>query len=136
MNFVENLLNALGRPDLIAVCRLPWGPAQDPVKRFLEETFLTKTRDEWNRWLADKTVCYAPVLDMKEAWGQDVLRDRGMIVRGDDGVENLGTPIFFRNEPGKPSCKLAPQGANTGEILERLGYDEAERARLRAAKVV
>ena len=136
MNFVENLPNAPGRPDLIAVCRLPWGPAQDPVKRFLEETFLTKTRDEWNRWLADKTVCYAPVLDMKEAWGQDVLRDRGMIVRGDDGVENLGTPIFFRNEPGKPSCKLAPQGANTGEILERLGYDEAERARLRAAKVV
>lgn len=136
MNFVENLLNALGRPDLIPICRLPWGPAQDPVKRFLEETFATKPRDEWERWLADKGVCYAPLLDLEEAWSQELLRERGMIVKGDDGVENLGTPIIFRDEPGKPSCKLAPHGGDTDEILEGLGYDEAGRARLRAAKVV
>lgn len=136
MNFVETLLNALGRPDLIALCRLPPGPAQDPVKRFLQETFLTRTRDEWDRWLADKRVCYAPVLGLDEAWGQEMLRERGFLVKGDDGVENLGTPITFRNEPGKPSCRLAAQGANTDEILERLGYDETARARLRAAKVV
>ena len=136
MNFVENLLNALGQPDLIAVCRLPWGPAQDPAKRFLEETFATRTRDEWNDWLADKGVCYAPVLDLHEAWHQDLLRKRGMIVKGADGVENLGTPIFFRNEPGKPSCQLAPPGGNNDEILGRLGYDAAERARLKAARVV
>ena len=136
MNFVENLLNALGRPDLIATCRLPWGPAQDPVKRFLEATFATKTRDEWDQWLADKGVCYAPVLDMHEAWHQDLLRERGMIVKGDDGVENLGTPILFRNEPGKPSCSLAALGGNTDEILERLGYGAAQRTKLREKKVV
>lgn len=136
MNFVENLLNALGRPDLIAVCRLPWGPAQDPVKRFLEETFATRTRDEWDRWLADREVCYAPLLDLQEAWSQDLLRERGMIVKGDDGVENLGTPIIFRREPGKPSCELAAHGEDTDEILERLGYDPARRASLREAKVV
>ncbi|MCC7487704.1 MAG: CoA transferase [Burkholderiales bacterium] len=136
MNFVENLLNALGRADLIPVCRLPWGPAQDPVRRFLEETFATKTRDEWDRWLADKGVCYAPLLDLDEAWNQPYLRERGMVVKGDDGVENLGTPIHFREEPGKPSCALAAHGQDTGRILARLGYDEATQERLKAARVV
>ncbi len=136
MNFVENLLNALGRPDLIAACRLPPGPAQDPVRSYLEATFATRTRDEWDRWLADKGVCYAPVLDLAEAWGSPVLRERGMIFTGDDGVENIGTPIRFREEPGRPSQKLPAHGANTDEILERLGYAAAARARLRAAKVV
>src|SRR5690606_28795460 len=101
MNFVENLLNALGRPDLIEVCRRPWGDAQEPAKAFLREVFATRSRDEWDHWLADKGVCYAPVLQLHEAWQQPVLRDRGMIVRGDDGVENLGTPIHFHREPGK-----------------------------------
>ena len=135
MNFVENLLNALGRPDLIEVCRASWGPAQAPVKRFLEETFALRTRDEWDRWLSDKGVCYAPVLDMKEAWHSRVLRDRGMIVAGKDGVENLGTPIKFQQEPGAPDFECAALGEHTDELLERLGYDAAARAELHAAKV-
>ena len=135
MNFAENLLNALGRPDLIAVCRAPWGPAQDPVKKFLADTFATKTRDEWDAWLKDKGVCYAPVLDMHEAWHAGLLRERGMIVTGADKVENLGTPIKFCQEPGEPSCELAALGEHTDAILERLNYDAAARARVRAAKV-
>lgn len=135
MNFVENLLKALGRPDLIEVCRKPWGPAQAPVKRFLEETFATKTRDQWDQWLADKGVCFAPVLDMHEAWHSQVLRQRAMIVAGPDGVETLGTPIKFREEPGVPSFKCATLGEHTDEILERLGYDAAARAKLHASMV-
>lgn len=135
MNFVENLLKALGRPDLIEVCKLPYGEAQAPVKRFLEETFATKTRDEWDRWLQDKSVCYGPVLDMNEAWQSPVLRERGMIVKGPDGVENLATPIRFREEPGVPSFECAALGQHTDELLERVGYDAEARAKLHAAKV-
>ena len=135
MNFVENLLNALGRPDLVEVCRRPWGEPQAPVKRFLEETFATRTRDEWDEWLSDKRVCYAPVLDLKEAWHAKALRDRGMIVAGPDGVENLATPIKFTEEPGEPSFGCAEQGEHTDMILERLGYDAAAREKLHAAKV-
>lgn len=90
MNFAENLLSALGRPDLIDVCRAPWGPAQDPVKQFLHATFATRTLAEWDAWLADKGVCYAPVLNLHEAWQQGFLRERGMIEAGADGVERLG----------------------------------------------
>lgn len=135
MNFAENLLKALGRPDLIEVCRLPWGAPQAPVKAFLEQTFLTKTRDEWDAWLADKRVCYAPVLDLREAWHSPVMREREMVVTGPDGVDNLGTPIKFREEPGAPDYRFASLGEHTDEILARLGYDAGARDALRAAKV-
>ena len=135
LNFVENLLTALGRPDLIPLCRGPWGPAQDPVKHFLTETFATRTRDEWDAWLADKGVCYAPVLDLQEAWQGEQLRARGMILRGSDGVEHLGTPVKFAREPGHPSGVTPSLGEHTDLILERLGYDEDERRRLKQAGV-
>lgn len=135
MNFVENLLTVLGRPDLIPLCREPWGPAQDPVKRFLAETFATKTRDEWDEWLADKGLCYAPVLNLQEAWQREQLRARGMVLRGPDGVEHLGTPVKFAREPGQPSGAVPGLGEHTELILERLGYDEHERRRLKEAGV-
>ena len=102
---------------------------------FLADTFATRTRDEWDRWLNDKGVCYAPVLDVHEAWHAKLLRERGTIVSGADGVEHLGTPIKFREEPGEPSCAVGAQGEHTDQILERLGYDEGARAKLRAARV-
>jgi len=127
MNFVENLLTAFERPDLIDVCRRPWGPDQDPVKAFLSETFATRTLAEWDAWLADKGVCYAPVLDLHEAWQEPYLRERGMVAEGADGVERLGTPVKFRGEPGRPSDKLSDLGGDTDALLERLGYDSAQR---------
>lgn len=136
MNFVRNLLEALGRPDLVDLCRAPWGEAQAPVKQFLAETFATRTRDEWDRWLADKGVCYAPVLDLHEAWHQPLLREREMVTTGPDGVEQLGTPVKFRHEPGNPARPLPGLGEHSDRILERLGYDEAERRRLREQGVV
>ncbi len=130
MNFVEHLLKALERPDLIALCRLPWGSEQQPVTEFLRATFATRTRDEWDRWLADKGVCYAPVLDLKEAWQQPYLRERGMITTGADGVERLDTPLRFRAEPGRAADRLADLGADNAAVLERLGYDAEQQRRL------
>lgn len=135
MNFVENLLNALERPDLIEICRRPWGPAQDPVKDFLAATFATRTRDEWDAWLRDKGVCYAPVLDLHEAWQDDNLRAREMVLTGEDGVEHLGTPIKFREEPGCASHQVPGHGEHTDALLERLGYDAAEISELKRTGV-
>ena len=132
MNFVENLLTALGRPDLIELCREPWGPAQAPVRNFLADTFLTRTRDEWDAWLRDKGVCYAPVLDLHEAWHAPYLRERGMVQRGADGIEHLGTPVRFRDEPGAAHSACAELGEHTEQILARLGYDAPARRRLHA----
>ena len=131
MSFVQNLLAALGREDLVDCCR-EWGDAQQPVKAFLQETFKTRTRDEWDEWLADIGVCYAAVNDLRDGWHLPVFRERGMIRRGRDGVEYLGTPIHYRDEPGDPSDYLAELGGDTDAILERLGYDESARVQLKS----
>ena len=39
IKFAANLLSALGRPDLIELCKLPPGRGQDPVREFLAATF-------------------------------------------------------------------------------------------------
>ena len=77
----------------------------------------------------------APVLDLKEAWHSSVLRDRGMIVKGPDGIDALATPIKFKEEPGQPSFALPGQGEHTDMLLERLGYDADARAKLHTAKI-
>ncbi|MFT4582136.1 MAG: crotonobetainyl-CoA:carnitine CoA-transferase CaiB-like acyl-CoA transferase [Gammaproteobacteria bacterium] len=131
MNFVENLLNALERPDLIEVCKRPWGATQDPVKEFLTDTFATRTLVEWDDWLGALGICYAPVLNLNEAWQQDYLRERGMISCGSDGVERLDTPVRFKHEPAQLSDKLSELGADTDSLLERLGYDVQQRQALK-----
>ena len=135
MNFVENLLTALERPDLIEVCRAPWGPAQNSVKDFLAETFAKRTRDDWDKWLEDKGICYAPVLDLHEAWAQPYLRERDMVLTGEDGVEHLGTPLKFRDEPGKARHNVPRHGEHTDDILRRLGYDDAGIQRLKESGI-
>lgn len=134
MSFVRNLLTALGREDLIDCCR-EWGSAQQPVREFLNEAFKTRTAEEWDAWLADVGVCHAVVNDLREGWQLPVFRERGMIRTGRDGVEYLGTPIHFGEEPGEPSDYLAQLGGNNDDILEKLGYDEQARTELKAKGV-
>lgn len=104
--FVQNLLSALGRPDLIPLASGPPGPGQEPVKAFLRETFRTRTRTEWEDWLRDKDVCGAPVLDLQEAWAQPQVEARGMLLRDDAGNLHIGNPLRFAEEPGRPDLRL------------------------------
>ena len=65
--FVANLLTALDRPDLIPLGDAPPGEAQAPLRAFLAETFLTRRRDDWTNWFANRDIAFAPVLDFAEA---------------------------------------------------------------------
>lgn len=97
--FVRNLLAAFERPDLVDVGLAPPGDAQRPLHAFLEATFATRTMREWTDWFVDKDVCFAPVLDMKEAIGEPHVIERGGIVDDARGRPHLGNPIKFAREP-------------------------------------
>lgn len=104
--FVHNLLNALDRPDLIPAATGPAGPAQTPVKDALAAIFATRTRAEWEAWFADKDVCFAPVLDLREAWSQPQVAARAMLLRDADGNLHIGNPLHFAEEPAHPDLTL------------------------------
>ena len=136
MKFVENLLTALERPDLIDVARRPPGPEQARLHEFLEATFAGRTQAEWDAWFRGRDVCFAPVQDLKAAFADPHLQARDMLLRDDDGNEHIGIPIKFRDEPGRIEPRAPGLGADTAEILREIGYAEAQIRELQANAVV
>ena len=136
LKFTENLLNALGRPDLIELCKQGPGPIEDPVRDFLRATFATKTLAQWQAWFAGRDIAFSPVNDIAQAIAQDNMRARAMIVQDGRGLKHLGIPIKFADEPGRLDPAWPDLGADGPAILRGLGYDQAEIDKLRDDKVI
>jgi crotonobetainyl-CoA:carnitine CoA-transferase CaiB-like acyl-CoA transferase len=115
--FVETLLAALGREDLIAAAAGPPGPGHAPVRAFLAAVFATRTRDEWEAWFEGRDVCFAPLLDLKEAFARPQVAHREMLVRDADGNLHIGVPIKFRDEPGRLDPRLPALGEHTAAVV-------------------
>jgi crotonobetainyl-CoA:carnitine CoA-transferase CaiB-like acyl-CoA transferase len=103
--FVENLLTALERPDLIAVGSAPAGE-QGALIAFLRGIFSSRTRDDWVTWFADKDVAFAPVLDFREALDAPHIAERALLT--EHGGHHMITPaIRFAKEAWHP--RVAPE---------------------------
>lgn len=106
IKFARSLLTALGRPDLIALADAEAGAPQAPLIAFLRETFRTRTRDEWDAFMHDIDVAYAPVLDFAEALAQAHVAERGLR-RG----HHIAPAIRFAGEDWQPG-EVPPLGGN------------------------
>ncbi len=136
MKFAVNLLTALGRPDLITLCKLPPGKGQGPVRDFLREAFRMKTRDEWSHWAKGRDIPFAPVKTLPEVLDDPHFRERGMVLTDQRGWDHLGTPVRFENEPGRVRFDLPALGQHSGEVLRSLGYSDIEITRLADARAI
>jgi crotonobetainyl-CoA:carnitine CoA-transferase CaiB-like acyl-CoA transferase len=135
LKFATNLLTALGRPDLIELCRLPPGPGQQPVRDFLERTFKTRTRDEWVAWMRGKDIAFAPVQSLREGLDDPQVHDRRMVLEDARGWEHIGLPLKFKDEPGRVDFAVPGLGEHSEEILRSLGYTAAELEAMKAKGV-
>lgn len=112
--FVRNLLEALGRPELIELVVRGPGPHQAPVVDFLKATFGGRTQAEWVQWFEGRDVAFAPVKNLREAFDDPQALARGMRLLDAEGREHIGVPIRFLNEPAKPNLAIPPKPPKRG----------------------
>jgi crotonobetainyl-CoA:carnitine CoA-transferase CaiB-like acyl-CoA transferase len=134
IKFAKNLLSALGREDLIALCQQPPGEAQIPVKAFFKATFATKTLSQWSDFLATIDVCWSPVRSLNEAIRDPHLGQREMLLTDDKGNLHLGVPVKFMQEPAQPKLTLPAFSQDTEALLTELGYSAQDIEKMRSEK--
>ncbi len=101
IKFAENLLNALGRPDLIEHAKRDAGE-QGELIAYLRGVFATRTRAEWVDWFGDKDVAFSPVLDFREALDEPHISERGLWIEH-DGAHHIAPAIRFASEAWQPA---------------------------------
>ncbi len=112
-----------------------WDTAQWPRgKQELKNLFLGKTRQQWCDLLEGTDVCFGPVLNFSEAPRHPHNVARGTFLDIDGVVQPAPAPKFSRSEP---AVGVPPHaGEHSDEILQALGLDPADVARLREVGAV
>ena len=136
IKFAANLLNAFDRPDLVELCARPPGEAQAPARAFLKDLFATRDQSDWVAWMADKDIAFAPVQNLREALDDPQARARKMVVEDERGWEHIGNPLKFEGEPPGPNFTPPTLGEHSIEILQSLGYAEADIEKLVMAETI
>ena len=91
---------------------------------------MTKTKAEWGAFNDEHDCCIEPVLDLDEALGSELAKEREMVVELEQPelgpVRLLGMPVKFSRTPGDATRPAPALGENTREVLEAAGYAPAE----------
>jgi crotonobetainyl-CoA:carnitine CoA-transferase CaiB-like acyl-CoA transferase len=118
--FVERLLGALGRPDLIALCRRGPGAHQRPVIDFLRDVFAQRSLREALDFLSELDVCFAPVNTLPEAFDDANAQTRGMVLVDEQGRRHIAPVIRFLDEPAAPCLREPQLGEHSAAVLAGL----------------
>lgn len=119
VRFYSELLAKLGLTDEIKTNqhdRSGWPVAKEK----LAAVFKTKTRNDWCRILEGTDVCFAPVLDLKEAMEHPHNKMRGTFIEVGGIVQPGPAPRFSRTKPIVSSPPPRP-GEHTDEVLSSWG---------------
>ena len=97
-----------------------------PIKREkMEALFKTKTQQEWCGILDGTDVCFAPVLNLKEAPHHPHNKTRQTFVKVHGVTQPAPAPRFSRTQ-GKIQSPAALTGENTEEVLSDWGFLDSE----------
>lgn len=101
------------------------------ARRILAETFLTRSRAEWEEVFAGSDACVAPVLTFDEAMTHPHQAHRQTFVDIAGVRQPAPAPRFSATPPAIPTPPEAP-GASGGDVLQNWGIETSRIAQLRA----
>ena len=125
--FWAGFCERIERPDLIPLQHAE-GEERARVLRDVRGVMRTRTRDDWLARFAGADVCLTTIYKPEE-----VAADPHVVARG---VVSTRAGIVHVTPPGGEVRSAPALGADTDALLEAAGIDAAERARLRAARVI
>ena len=107
-----------------------------PAKREkLIQLFKTKTRQQWCDLMEGTDVCFAPVLDLKEAPNHPHNIERKTFVELDGVIQPAPAPRFSRTQ-GEIQGPAAMAGEHTREVLSAWNFTDQEIGELQAAGAI
>ncbi|AKV98135.1 carnitine dehydratase [Marinobacter sp. CP1] len=101
------------------------------LKQAIADVFLQKTRDEWCELMEGTDICFAPVLDLKEAQKHPHNLARQTYVDVGGIKQPAPAPRFSRTEPSVRH-EARPYGADTDAVLAEVGYSAEQLDEMRA----
>ena len=106
----------------------------------LEKILSARNRDDWLTYLSTYDVLCAPVYDYAELFADPQVHHNSMVAeqRHPEGgaIKVVGLPVNLSATPGEVGPPAPPLGAHTDDILQSLGYDDADIQRLRDQHVI
>ncbi|MFA5315867.1 MAG: CaiB/BaiF CoA-transferase family protein [Dehalococcoidales bacterium] len=106
----------------------PDGDKWSEISAYLDQLFLTRTRDEWFETLRRKDIPVGKVNTLDEVFADKQVKHRKMLIEIDDPelgtIRQVGIATKLSETPGKVRSLAPTFGQHTREILGRLGYNE------------
>ncbi len=128
--------------ELVEKLELDYDPAQQADQRAWPElrkqittTVASRTRAEWDEYLAGSDVCFAPVLHPTEAPHHPHNVARGSFIEVSGVVQPAPAPRFSRT-PTLPPRPAPAAGEQSAEVLGDWGFEAAEIERLVAGGAI
>lgn len=138
--FMQQLCEALGRPELAAQGLSPRPEQQKALKLALQVEFEKRSFEQLCELFAGVDACVEPVLSLSEAVEHPQLKARKLISqvpRGDGSTQaQIACPLKFSQGLPEPRHMGVAVGAHSDEVLAELGLSAQRIAALRQAKVV
>jgi len=143
-NLWSRFATLLGLPHLIEDPRFDTVPNRlknrAALEPLVEAVTVTQTRAHWLAKCEAAGIPAGPIYTVPEAHADPHARARGMVQELEHPqigrVKTLGNPVKMSSTPPRLRTAAPMLGADTDAILQAAGYDGAEIATLRAAKVV
>lgn len=133
--FWDRVCDVLQRPDLkgchweVRARDAEWGKEQ------VAAIFASQAQSHWIEQFRDQDCCVTPVLTLQESFVDPQLSSREMVIDRHD-VLQFAPPLKMSDFDFEIDRPAPEAGADTDQILRKIGMNDAEIEALRAAKVI
>lgn len=108
---------------------------RDDLRRLIEESLATRSRETLCAALMQVGVPAGPVNSVSQAFEQAHAKHRGMRIDQGD-YHGIGVPARLSSTPGRPGCAPPAYGEHTEQVLREAGLSEQRIAQLRERDVL